>query len=252
MRRKILLLGGTSEARRIAARLAELDHSDVVLSLAGVTPNPPDMGVETRIGGFSGGGFDGKQGLARYLDEASIDLVIDATHPYATVISANAAHACLMQEVERMCLWRLPWQASPGDDWQVYPSWDDLIAAIPDGAMVFLAAGQDGLTAIGSPQRFKVFARALVQPVGVDSSAVFIVSPPKDTPADEAELFQHYGITHVICKNSGGMASSAKLIAARQLGLSVLMLDRPLPPPPPLYDSPEAILDAIGMKIKGV
>lgn len=241
---KILLLGGTTEARQIAEGLADCDDIEVILSLAGVTPSPHDMGVAVRIGGFGG-----REGLCRYLVDEAIDVLIDATHPYASRISAHAATACRKAKVERLCLWRPPWQAEGRG--QIFPAWDSLLGAIPDGARVFMAAGQDGLNALGeAPYRFEVFARTLAPPNDSnDGSITYIKGLPKNS-RDEAILFKRHDISHIVCKNSGGRASMGKILGAEKLGLPVLMLARPDPPPPPLYDDAEAILKVILGKIK--
>ncbi|MCE2516956.1 MAG: precorrin-6A/cobalt-precorrin-6A reductase [Alphaproteobacteria bacterium] len=237
---KILLLGGTLDARKIAMALSRRDDIAVTMSLAGVTSSPLEMGVPLRIGGFGGA-----EGLAAYLVEANIDLLIDATHPYASGISANAARACRETAVRRMALWRPGWHPAEGDNWQLFPTWGALASSIPDQATVFLAAGQDGMTALRGMTRFAVFARALVRPDDMDPHVHLIKSLPGKTPDDEIELLTRYGITHIACKNSGGTASAAKLVAARRLGVPVLMVDRPPPPPAPLFDSADAILAVI-------
>ena len=237
---KILLLGGTSEARALALDLGARDGIAVTMSLAGVTSSPPEMGVPLRIGGFGGA-----EGLAVYLKAEQIELLIDATHPYASVMSANAAQACDEAAVRRLTLWRPAWQAEAGDDWRMFSSWPELRAAIPTGATVFLAAGQDGMAALKGLAGVTVFARALVRPQDMDPGVQLIKSLPGKTASDEAALLTRHGITHIACKNSGGTASVAKLIAARELGLPVLMVDRPAAPPPPLFDGTASLLAAL-------
>ena len=239
--RRILLLGGTQDARVIAQALSKniSDDGDIdaVLSLAGVTSNPPNLGIKTRIGGFGGAA-----GLAQFLIDEAVDLVIDATHPYASTMSANAAAASGQAHVKRMTLWRPAWQAEAEDDWTEFGGWDDLFAAVPNGANLFLAAGQDGMKSLGDEDRFQVWARALVEPAHLPKSVTLIKSLPAKTAAEEAALFTNLNISHLACKNSGGNASRAKLEAARQLNLPVLMLGRPTPPPLPLYDSAAEII----------
>lgn len=242
---RLLLLGGTLDARRLARQLAERPDLDATLSLAGVTSAPPDPGIPMRIGGFGGAG-----GLAHYLHEQSVDWLVDATHPYAARISANAAEAAGRASVNRLALWRPPWQPEAGDDWQEFADWPALAAAIPKGARVFLAAGQDGIRALApSPEGpgpdATIIARALNRPVGTPSTVEFIRALPARTWQEEAALFEVQRISHVIAKNSGGTASRAKLDAARRLGLPVLMLARPAPPPGPLYPDAESLLAAL-------
>lgn len=238
---RILLLGGTQDARAIAQALAKLiaerGNIDAVLSLAGVTSNPPDFGIKLRIGGFGGA-----SGLAQFLIDEAVDLVIDATHPYASSMSANAAAATDQAQVKRMTLWRPAWQAEAADDWTQFSGWGDLFAAVPNGANLFLAAGQDGMKSLGDEDRFKVWGRALVEPAHLPKSVTLIKSLPAKTAAEEMALFEKLNISHVACKNSGGNASRAKLEAARLLKLPVFMLGRPPSPPAPLYESAADII----------
>ncbi len=248
---KILLLGGTSEAREIAKALRERGDIDAILSLAGVTENPSDFGLKLRLGGFGG-----VKGLAEYLGRERVDVVIDATHPYANTISANAGFAAEIAKIKRLALWRPSWIADTKDDWRLCSTWDGLFADIPDGGRLFLSGGQDGINALIQYKTrfrvdFKTWARAMMPPDGAnrpsDGDIILIQSPPKDSAAAEAALFTELGITHIACKNSGGRISYAKLMAAQQLKLPVLMLDRPPPPPPPLFDDAAAVIDALNL-----
>src|SRR5579859_4239063 len=110
--RCVLILGGTSEARQLAGCLAERSNLAVTLSLAGRTATPAAQPVPVRVGGFGG-----EDGLARYLASERIDVLIDATHPYAAAISANAANAAARAEVRLLALRRPPWVVAPGDRW---------------------------------------------------------------------------------------------------------------------------------------
>ena len=145
MTEKILLLGGTREARMIAGLLAKRDDCTAILSLAGVTSSPPDTGLEKRIGGFGGA-----EKMAAWMQDEAITTLIDATHPYAARISANAAWAAEKTGIRRLCLSRPQWEPEDGDQWQEFDDWSSLAAVIPDGARVFLTAGQDGITALSA------------------------------------------------------------------------------------------------------
>lgn len=247
MTEKILLLGGTREARMIAGLLAKRDDCTAILSLAGVTSSPPDTGLEKRIGGFGGA-----EKMAAWMQDEAITTLIDATHPYAARISANAAWAAEKTGTRRLCLSRPQWQPEDGDQWQEFDDWDSLAAVIPDGAKVLLTAGQDGITALaaagamagGGQNRFELVARALENP---DKSAgiTFIKGLPGKQWQDEAALLTQHAITHLVAKNSGGTSSRAKLVAARHLGVPVLLLARPAPPPPPLYEDVETLMQAL-------
>ena len=236
---KILLLGGTREARIIARELANRDDCDAILSLAGVTSSPPDTGLKQRIGGFGGA-----EKMAEWLMAESITTVIDATHPYAAQMSANAVRATQLAGCRLLCLLRPAWQPGQEDLWQEYQHWDDLISALPDGAKVMLTAGQDGIRAFAGTKRLVVVARALENPAE-QSDITFINSLPSRHWEEEVSLFSQYGITHLVAKNSGGTSSIAKLAAARHLGLPVLLLARPAPPPAPIFEDVESLIAAL-------
>jgi len=237
---RILLLGGTLDARRIAGWLATRDDMAAVLSLAGVTSAPPDPGIPMRIGGFGGA-----EGLAGYITSAKITTLIDATHPFARIISANAAQAAATTQIRRLALWRPAWQPEPEDNWQEFASWAELIAAIPRGARVFAAAGQDGMKALACKTDIEILARALKKPAGLPPHIRFLKGLPANAVATEEAILKDEGITHLIAKNAGGEASRAKLMAARHLGLPVLLLARPAPPPGDLFADIESLIAAI-------
>ena len=239
---KILLLGGTTEARRIANHLNLRDDLEATLSLAGATEPSRDYGIAVRVGGF--GGADGLMG---WLCDNDIELLIDATHPYAQVISASAAAAADKLNLKRWTLWRPPWHPQEGDVWQECADWDSLIGHLPQSATVFVAAGQEGIDAITARKRVNtIVARAMKKPeTPLPANVKFICAAPPAHWEDEADLLKAEGVTHIIAKNSGGAASSAKLEAARKLNLPVLMLMRPPPPPPPLFDGADTIIAAL-------
>jgi precorrin-6A/cobalt-precorrin-6A reductase len=236
---RMLVLGGTREARVIASQLAGRPDCKATLSLAGVTAAPPDAEVEMRIGGFGGA-----EGMAIWLEENAITTLVDATHPYASNISAHAALAAEKAGIRRLCLWRPAWKAAPDDNWQEYADWPDLISAIPDGASVFLTAGQEGIRAFGDETRFDIVARALNNPKDV-AGFTFVSSLPGKDWEEEAALFRQHHITHLVAKNSGGISSWAKLVAARHLSVPVLLLARPEQPPPPLYEDADSLMKAL-------
>ncbi len=237
---KILLLGGTREARAIASQLAGRPECRATLSLAGVTSAPPpDTGLELRVGGFGG-----TEGMVAWLKENEITTLLDATHPYATEISDHAALAAEKVGAKRFCLYREAWQATSDDDWQEYGNWPELIAAIPDGAVVFLTAGQDGIRAFSGETRFDVVARALETPKD-GTGFEFMSGLPGKNWQEEAALIRQRQITHLVAKNSGGASSWAKMAAARHLGIPVLLLARPKPPPPPVFKDVDSLMKAL-------
>jgi len=243
---KILLLSGTADARIIADHLAKTPHLIAEMSLAGVLSKPPKMALPLRIGGF--GGIDG---LVQYIYDHGITILIDATHPYAAQMSHHAVMACEKTGIRRLTLWRPPWQAEPEDNWHGFADWPELINAVPSGARVFMAAGQDGMKALPQSPEFSVVARALAKPEDLPDYVEMIKDLPGKTPEAEVEIFQQHQISHIICKNSGGTSSQAKLLAARTLRLPVLMINRPSAPPPPIYPDAASLLDALS-DVKGV
>lgn len=199
-----------------------------VLSYAGRTDSPGQQPVPVRVGGFGG-----VEGLARYLREEGIARVIDATHPFAEQISRNAIAACAEAGVALIALERPPWQPQPGDRWEMVP---DLAAAAGclnrPAERIFLAIGRQHLAAFaGQPQHH--YLVRLVDPPGgplpLPDCHVEIARGPFDAAGDR-ELLRRHGIRRVVAKNAGGTGAEAKLVAARELGLPVIMIDRPVLP----------------------
>lgn len=222
-----LILGGTTEASRLAEAMAAAGLP-AVLSYAGRTESPRPQPVPTRIGGFGGA-----EGLAGYLKAEGIGRVIDATHPFAAQISRNALAACAAAGVPLLALERPAWQPGPGDRWTMAPDLQ-AAAALLDGPpqRVFLAIGRQNLSAFaGRPQHH--YLLRLVDPpdaVPLPDCTVELARGPFDATQDRA-LMQRHGITLIVAKNAGGTGAEAKLAAARDLSLPVILIDRPALPP---------------------
>ena len=239
MKQHLLILGGTCEARQCADYAAEAGWT-ATFALAGVSASPKPVPLPVRIGGFGGGA-----GLGAWMEAEGITHLVDATHPYAAKISANAAEAVALTGAKRLALYRPVWQAAAGDDWHEFADFPSLFAAIPQDAHLFLASGQAGLNALPKNQKFRTTARVLEPPKNLPKNVnVIRALPPADTE-DEVALFQKHGITHLAAKNAGGQGAAAKLLAARQLGIPVFFLARPAPPPPPLFASVDALIEAL-------
>lgn len=236
----LLILGGTTEATALAGRVAQTDCR-TVLSLAGRVARPARQPVAMRVGGF--GGVDG---LVAYLRETGTTHVVDATHPFAAGMSANAVAACAAAGVPLIALTRPPWQGVDGDRWQRVPDIAGAVDAL-DGppSRVMLAIGRMHLSAFETrPQHF--YLLRLVDPPatapGVPDHHV-VVSRGPFTEEGDRDLMREHAIDLVVSKNSGGSGAYAKIAAARSLDVPVVMIDRPALPPRREVGSVEAVMD---------
>jgi precorrin-6A/cobalt-precorrin-6A reductase len=238
---RVLILGGTTEARLLAERLAGRADLAVTLSLAGRTIAPLRQAVPVRSGGFGGAA-----GLAEYLDREHIDVLIDATHPYAGGISANACAAVQKSGVRFVAVRRPPWLAVEGDRWIDVDNVHGAVCALGDKPRrVLVALGRNELAPLPrAPQHFYLIRS--VDPVDPPLPlplAVYVTGRGPFVEADELALIRAHEIGAVIAKNSGGDASYGKIAAARALGIEVIMLRRP---PAPEAPSVETVAAAIG------
>ncbi|MFN0219589.1 MAG: cobalt-precorrin-6A reductase [Hyphomicrobium sp.] len=232
---RVLLLGGTSEARVLAERLAGDARFDALLSLAGRTLTPNAFPIPVRNGGF--GGADG---LAAALANERFDVLLDATHPFAAEISANAVLACERRGTPLIAIERPPWKPGPGDKWRRFATVDAAIEALPETpACVFSALGRQSLGALAAAPHRRYVIR-VVDPVPAPAEltdAVIISAIGPFRLEDDVALFRQHGIDAVLAKNSGGSAAISKIEAARALGLTVYMVDRPVMPQRPVFHS---------------
>lgn len=239
----ILILGGTAEAATLARHLAERPEIPVTLSLAGRTLNPRPQPVPTRIGGF--GGVDG---LTGWLIANRTSLVVDATHPFAARISANAVAACQAAKVQLLGLEREKWQPAPTDHWTEVPDLASAVAALPETpATLFLGLGRQSLKAFESRPEHHYIARVIDPPdedIALPHFELIEGRGPFTAAEDEA-LFRRHGVSCILAKNAGGPATYSKILAARMLGLPVIMINRPFIPPRPLVRTPEEALATI-------
>ncbi|MFI9532249.1 cobalt-precorrin-6A reductase [Nocardia fusca] len=221
---RILLLGGTGEARELARLLTGEREHEIVSSLAGRVSEPIRPAGEVRIGGF--GGADG---LREWLADNRMDLVVDATHPFAEMITANAARATARLGLPMIRLSRPGWAAGPGDRWYRVP---DLVAAADTAAglgdRILLTIGRQGVAAFAGRARPWYLIRAIDPPAGVlpPRHEILLARGPF-TVAEESELLARHRIDVVVTKDSGGAATAAKLTAARAAGMPVVVVDRP-------------------------
>ncbi|MGE7992392.1 cobalt-precorrin-6A reductase [Pseudomonas sp. NPDC089554] len=221
MNGRILLLGGVSEALAIARHLGPAH----VYSLAGIGRVPQDLACQVRVGGY--GGADG---LAAYLRQARIDLLIDATHPYAAQISRNAAQAAQAAGIPCWALRRPAWQAQAGDDWREVDDWAGLIEALAAFQRPLFTLGREPLQHLEEipAQQFWTL-RALEACPGNERCEVIGARGPFHLD-DERALFERRRIDVLVSKNSGSVATEPKLEVARERGVPVLILKRPVLP----------------------
>ncbi|WP_027058079.1 cobalt-precorrin-6A reductase [Mesorhizobium loti] len=239
MTHRILILGGTTEARQLAARLAIRADFSVTLSLAGRTENPVAQNVPTRVGGFGGAG-----GLAAYLNDMRIDLLIDATHPYAARISANAAQAARMAGAPIFALRRPGWEPVEGDRWSEVDTVGDAVQALSARPRrIFLALGRQEVAAFEAAPQHHYLIRSVdpVEPKLAVPDADYLLSRGPFREDDERTLLENHRIDVVVSKNSGGAATYGKIAAARALGIDVIMVRRPVLPEVTSAETVEAL-----------
>jgi precorrin-6A/cobalt-precorrin-6A reductase len=237
MTHRILILGGTTEARQLAGKLAA--RASVTLSLAGRTESPVAQGVPVRTGGF--GGADG---LATYLREMRIDLLIDATHPYAARISANAAQAARVAEVPILALRRPGWEPVEGDRWTQVDTVGDAVQALGLAVRrVFLALGRQEVAAFEAAPQHHYLIRSVdpVEPKLAVPDASYLLARGPFRQVEERALLEKHRVDVVVSKNSGGEATYGKIAAARTLGIEVVMVKRPMLPDVPSAETVEAL-----------
>jgi precorrin-6A/cobalt-precorrin-6A reductase len=236
---RVLLLGGTSEANALAEALARAGRA-AIYSYAGRVATPRARPLPARIGGFGGA-----EGLAAYLRAEKIAAVVDATHPFAARISANARAACAAAGVPLRALERPAWRAGPGDRWTRVADVAAAAEALPgEPTMVFLAIGKQGLAPFAERPEHRYLLR-LVDPVEappLPGAEVVVARGPFDVAGDLALLREHR-VGLIVAKNSGGSGAEAKLVAARALGLPVLMIDRPAAPERAVLGSVGEVMD---------
>ncbi|MER5668317.1 cobalt-precorrin-6A reductase [Streptomyces mirabilis] len=220
----VLVLGGTTEARRLAAELAARPGVRVTTSLAGRVSRPGALDGDVRVGGF--GGADG---LARWLREHRVDAVVDATHPFAAAITANAARAAAATGIPAVVLRRPGWTPGPDDRWHWAGSLPEAAALLPSlGRRVFLTTGRLGLAAFAHLSELHFLVRTVEppEPPMPQDMEVLLTRGPF-TPDDERALLRAHRVDVLVTKDSGGEATAAKLTAARDLALPVVVVRRP-------------------------
>ncbi len=225
---RVLLLGGTSEARELAALLDADPAFDVESSLAGRVANPRLPVGRSRIGGFGG-----VQGMVDYLAAGGFSAVVDATHPFAATISRNVAEAARISGLPLVSVIRPPWEPQAGDDWFRVPTVAGAaaeMAARPAGRAL-LTTGRQDVHEFAHLHAWWFVVRVVDAPSkGLPRRYALLLDRGPYTCAGERDLIQRNRIDVLVTKNSGGDLVSAKLTAARELGVAVIMVDRPARP----------------------
>jgi precorrin-6A/cobalt-precorrin-6A reductase len=228
--KKILILGGTGDAVKLATKLVAIPEIEVISSLAGRTKKPLALVGQVRIGGFGGA-----EGLANYLQENSIDILIDATHPCAGQITNNGAIASQIANIPHLMLVRPQWEKVAGDNWIEVESVAAAARAISEEVdRVFITSGRQQLEPF--LERSQIYPniwyliRSIDPPdLELPNSKVLLDRGPFSLE-QERQLLRDYQIQAIVSKNSGGDATYAKVITARELGIPIIMVQRPAMP----------------------
>ena len=231
---RVLVLGGTTEASGLARALADRPGVEVTTSFAGRTTAPAAAAGRARVGGF--GGADG---LATYLRDEGVDVLVDATHPFAARMRWHAVAAAEATGVSRLRVERPAWAPEPGDRWTVVADLDAAAAAVRAGRYrrVLLTTGRTELAPFAVCRDTWLLVRSVEAPdpavLATLADAEVLLARGPFTVEGERALLDERAIDAVVTKNSGGAATGAKLVAARERGLPVVLVDRPPSPPGP-------------------
>lgn len=250
--RHLLILGGTALASALAEAASARfgDRLEITTSLAGRTSAPRQMPGRLRIGGFGGAA-----GLAEWMVSNRVGLAVDATHPFAAAISANLCAACDAAGVPRLALTRPPWRAVPGDRWIDVAGFVEAAVALAGiGPRIFLSVGSQKLEGFASANHVHFVVRMIDPPrtpLPLHDCSVVLGRGPFEVAA-EADLLRRERIDGMVSRNSGGTATYAKIAAARELGLPVVMIAPPPPPAGPRAEELEGALQWIATELATV
>lgn len=225
---RVLILGGTGDAVELAGRISKLDGVEVFTSLAGRTQNPKVENLDNiRIGGFGG-----VTGLVKYFQDTNIEAVIDATHPFARQISNHGAIAANQVQIPYLMMVRPAWEKQPEDNWIEVESLEQAAQVLMEvGERVFLTVGRQEIGLFSHLEEIWFLMRMIDPPtdVKIPTGKIILERGPFSLERDR-QLMIAYNIDHLISKNSGGNATYAKIIAARELNIPVIMIKRPPTP----------------------
>jgi precorrin-6A/cobalt-precorrin-6A reductase len=225
---KVLLLAGTAEAATLARLLADEPGVEVLSSLAGHTPAPPDWPSPLRTGGFGG-----VEGLVDTLQAGRFDAVVDATHPFSATMPANAEQAARIAGVAHLRLLRPAWTPGPGDRWDEVAEIDTAVQHLQalDSRCALVTIGRLELGAFSEVRAPRLVVRSITppDPATLPAGTALVTARGPFSEDDEVTLLRTYGVDVLVTKNSGG--DDAKLRAARRVGAAVIMVRRPLTGP---------------------
>lgn len=250
MPENILILGGTAEAATLARGTHEKlsNKARVIVSLAGRTRAPAALPADVRAGGFGG-----SEGLADYLRAEAVTLVVDATHPFAQRISANARVACAQANVPRLQLVRPPWTMPKLAHVTWAANLGEAAMLLPDmSRAAFLAVGGRGLAAFEAVTSVRLIARAVEIPDEKPANIEVILGRPPFAVEAERDLLERLKVDAIVARASGGGSGFAKIEAARDLKLSILLVRRPEPEPGECVATVEAALAWIAARLDGL
>jgi precorrin-6A/cobalt-precorrin-6A reductase len=219
----VLILGGSSEASALATRLKHDARFAATLSLAGRTAAPAASPLPRRLGGFGGA-----EGLAAYLEAEQVEALVVAVHPFAAQMRRNAAQAARLRPTPVLIVDRPAWTPVAGDRWTLVS--DMSAAATALGAAprrVLLTVGRQDLDPFAVADHHAYLVRSIDPPEASPADTELILARGPFSEADERRLMVERGVEVLVTKNAGGGATEAKLVAARALGLEVVMVERP-------------------------
>jgi len=226
--KRLLLLGGTQEARELAQRLTSEKLWSVISSLAGRTRAPLPL-----AGHVISGGFGGDDNFTAFLRSERIEMVVDATHPFATAITTRTHHLTNASGIPYLRLARPSWVASRADNWRPVPTVEEAALALPTDARILLTIGRQKLAPFLARRDLTIFARMIDQPtIDIPNNCTVLLARPPFTISEETALMIEHGVDHLVTKNAGGDALAAKLTAARARSIPVIMIERPINQPP--------------------
>jgi precorrin-6A/cobalt-precorrin-6A reductase len=239
-KKNLLILGGTSEARKLAEELVVEPNLRIITSLAGRTNPIVQIPGELRIGGFGG-----IPGLIAYLQTEKIDFLIDATHPFAAQISHNAAIAAQSLEIPYIVLGRKPWQKEKEDNWIEVSTMEEAAEIAFKYNRILLTIGRQQLEYfVKTPKSTWLLIRSIEAPnIEISNSQILLKRPPYSLESEKELLIKHQ-IEAIVSKNSGGETYS-KVLAARELGIPIIMVQRPVVPEAVQLETVDRAISAI-------